>query len=513
MVTAFARPILGPRSLSAAARALGATLTVLAALIQTGTPSLVSSVAAASAPADCVLPDGGSMGRLDWDTFRRPIGTVRAVMLLVDFPDVPATRPLSTGSSRTSRSANASGWLARSSNGKVSLEIEPLRQWLRMPEPLSAYKRVNGALIDDVARRYTAQAIALADAAVDFSQVDVVYIVPNAEATAYARSSQHDYAPDEGPIADGRVLRASVTFGTAVYERGYRTLVHETSHTFGLYDYYNAFGRPTDKYAGAWSLMADSIRGADHFAWDKWRMGWLGDAQIRCITGPTRAEYVLSPLETGGGVKAVILRTGLRSAVVAEYRTRQGLDAGICSTGVLIYKVNSGLEAGAGPIRVSDARPRSASSRRTCGAELDDAAFGRGRRWTDSTSGLTIDVSYVGRAARIQVTRTKMYAPPVTYERSITANVTANGDGSVTVTALLAASGAFVPCTAGRPMSLQEFRAGAWWTIRTANTDSLGGWTHTWLATPGATYRLRAPQRVTSASDCVLALSSPITVT
>ena len=255
--------------------------------------------AATAAPADCVLPDGGSMGRLDWDTFRRPIGTVRAVMLFVDFPDVPATRAVD-GIVEDLSLANASGWLARSSNGKVSLEIEPLRQWLRMPEPLSAYKRVNGALIDDVARRYTAQAVALADPAVDFSQVDIVYIVPNPEATAYARSSSTTTSPEEGPIADGRVLRASVTFGTAVYERGYRTLVHETSHTFGLYDYYNAFGRPTDKYAGAWSLMADSIRGADHFAWDKWRMGWLADAQVRCITGPTRAEYVLSPLETSG---------------------------------------------------------------------------------------------------------------------------------------------------------------------------------------------------------------------
>ena len=381
-----------------------------------------------------------------------------------------------------------------------------------MPEPLSAYKRVNGALIDDVARRYAAQAIAIADPAVDFSPIDIVYIVPNPEATAYPRGSQHDYPPEEGILADGRVLRASITFGTAVYARGFRTLAHETSHTFGLYDYYNAFGRPTNKYAGAWSLMADSILGADHFAWDKWRMGWLSDAQVRCLTDASSAEYVVSPLETRGGVKAVILRTGLHSAVVVEYRTRQGLDAGICSTGILIYKVNSGLEAGAGPIRVSDARPRSASGRRTCGAELDDAAYRRGGRWTDSTTGLAIDVTYLGSAARIRVTRTKPYAPPVRYERSVTASVAPNSRGGITVTAVLAAAGGFAACIGSRPVSLQEFKAGAWWTIRTANTDGVGGWTYTWMPTPGATYRLRAPQHVTSAYDCELATSSTLTI-
>jgi M6 family metalloprotease-like protein len=401
--------------------------------------------------------------------------------------------------------------MSQSSYDKLSLAIVPLRQWLRMPEPLSAYKRVNGALIDDVARRYAAQAVALADPAVNFSGVDIVYIVPNPEATAYPRSSEHDYPPEEGFVADGRVLLASVTFGTAVYERGYRTLAHETSHTFGLYDYYNAFGRPTDRYAGAWSLMADSTLGADHFAWDKWRMGWLADTQIRCITGPTRAEYVLSPLETPGGVKALILRTGLRSAVVAEYRTRQGLDAGICSAGILIYKVNSGLEAGAGPIRVSDARPRSASGRRTCGAELDDAAFGRSGRWTDSNSGLVIVVTYLGRAARIHVTRTKPYAPPVRYERSIAASVAPN-DSGVTVTAVLAAVGGFAACTGAQPISLQEYRLGAWWTTRAATTDAAGGWTHMWMPSPGAMYRLHAPQRVASAYDCAFATSSPITI-
>ena len=283
-----------------------------------------------------------------------PVGRsafVRAVMLFVDFPDAPASGPADTIFEDVF-SPEASDWLARSSYGKLSLQITPLRHWLRMPEPLSAFKPVNGALIEDEARRYTAEAIALADPEVDFSQTQVVMIVANREATAYPRSSEELYDPEEGFVADGHVLRAIVTLGSSVYTRGYKVLAHETSHTFGLRDYYNQYGSPSDRYVGRWSLMADPVVGGDQFAWDKWRMGWLTDAQVACVNGASRADFVLSPLASRGGLKAVILRTGLRTAVVAEFRTRAGLDAGLCSTGVLIYKINSGIEAGRGPIRV-----------------------------------------------------------------------------------------------------------------------------------------------------------------
>src|SRR4051812_45041946 len=55
-----------------------------------GSVASVPSVAAATSPSACVLPADGSGGQIEWDTFRRPIGVVRAVMLFVDFADVPA---------------------------------------------------------------------------------------------------------------------------------------------------------------------------------------------------------------------------------------------------------------------------------------------------------------------------------------------------------------------------------------------------------------------------------------
>jgi M6 family metalloprotease-like protein len=474
---------------------------------------LVPRTAAATPVAsadDCVLPDDGSMGRIDLDLFRRATGVVHGVMLFVDFPDVPAQQP-ADGLFEQLGVPTAESWLARSSYGKLSLDIQPLRHWLRMPEPLSAYKLVNGVLQVDAAKRYIAEAVALADPEVDFSGVQVVEIVPNPEATAYPRSSAGIYNPDEGPMADGHVLRAVVTLGTAVYARGARAIAHETSHLFGPRDYYNTTGSPTDKFAGAWSLMADSQRGGDHFAFDKWRMGWLTDAQVQCVTAAGRASYVISPLETTGGVKAVILRTGLRTAVVAEYRTRQGVDGSICSTGVLIYKVNSGLGGGAGPVRVSDARPRSARSGGSCSAELDDAAYKAGRKWSDSSSGIEIDVTYVGSAARITVVRTKSYTPPPRYAATITSNAVVNPDGTVTVAAALSSTPPLAACTAARALTLEQLNGGEWWELRTANTDAASNWTYTFSPVPGATYRLLAPERYSTTYDCPETSNMPFT--
>lgn len=426
-------------------------------------PAVPARAAAATAlrvaaASDCMLPVDGHMGELDWARFQRPAGVVRAVMLFVDFPDAPA-QGSAGGLFEELGVARAASWLRASSYGKVSLQISPVRHWLRMPAPLASYEKEHGALPDAVAARYAADAIAAADADVDFSAARIVLIVPNVEATGLPRSSEHDLEPAQWVVADGRALRSVVTFGTAVYERGFRTIAHETSHAFGLYDYYNGFGSPTDRYAGAWSLMADSVRGADHFAWDKWRMGWISDAQVRCVNAASRGDVVLSPLETPGGVKAVLLRTGLRTAVVAEFRTRRGLDAGICSTGVLVYKVNSALKGGAGLLRVSDARPRSVRSSGKCSGELDDAAFRAGRRWTDSTSGLAIDVLAIGSGARIRVTRTKAYTPPAAHARTMTTTLVSNPDGTVTLSAVLAAAG-FSACAGGRFVELQRSRAG-----------------------------------------------------
>ena len=72
--------------------ATAASMVILGAVTMVG--PAVPRVAAQNAATDCVLPmktstsDGiHSMGAINFDNFVRPIGTVKAIMLFVDFPD------------------------------------------------------------------------------------------------------------------------------------------------------------------------------------------------------------------------------------------------------------------------------------------------------------------------------------------------------------------------------------------------------------------------------------------
>jgi len=470
------------------------------------------ATAATDPAADCILPAGGSEGAIDFDWHIRPAGTIRGVMLFVDFPDVPAA-----GSAETLFEdlffPMADQWIRLSSNDRVSLDVTPLRHWLRMPEPLSAYPlTATGSLATDVGRRYIAQAIALADPEVDFSQYSVVYIVPNEEAGAFRRSSAWSSNPGTGVLADGIKVRFAVTFGTRVYTTGYTTLDHETSHFFGLPDLY-ASDAPTDRFVAIWDIMGDSRVANDHIAWSKWRVGWLDDDQIACVNEASEGDHTIWSLAWTGGTKAVVLRTGLQTAIVAEYRTMETLDRDICSAGVLIYKVDSTLKTRQGPVQVVDANPATITGSGACQDQLDDAAFAVGSSWVDPETGISIQVSATQDAGAVDlhVVRPETYDAPVRYARSLSMRAKVNAAGTTTVTGTLTVSKKFASCRAGRKVSLQQLRAGAWVTIRTAVTKATGSWAYTWTPEPG-TYRLKAIDTWTSTWYCLPATSKSVTL-
>jgi hypothetical protein len=96
-------------------------------------------------------------------------------------------------------------------------------------------------------------------------------------------------------------------------------------------------------------------RPAGMFAWHRWKLGWLDPTQIACLTRQRRIETTIRPLETAGGVKALIFKTA-HSALVAEVRQRTLEDGAICRQGVLIYRVLFSAPAGSADIHVIRAR-------------------------------------------------------------------------------------------------------------------------------------------------------------
>lgn len=333
----------------------------------------------------CALP-----GRTGWtdeghDTdrrqFSRSTGVIRAVMLFVDFPDAPAS-----GSTQEYEDAltPAAGWLRTASNGRARLAITPVRTWYRMPSDSTAYGFERGISYEQH-QKYVRDAVAAADPGVDFSSYDIVYIVPPKNAAAVTFSPTYLYDPAApGVIADGRPVRWSVTLGQDMWRWGYKVVDHETGHIFGLPDLYAFTGTDYHRFVGGWDVMGlISGPAPRYFGWHQWKLGWLGDDQVACaVSGRYRLD---------GPTRLVVVKTGETSAYAVEARTRTGLDARACSSGVLIYRVDSSVATGEGPIRVMDARPDQPPA---AGChQLDDAAYAPGQVFTDEAAGVRIAVT------------------------------------------------------------------------------------------------------------------------
>ncbi|HEU5108762.1 MAG TPA: hypothetical protein VFT95_09415, partial [Micromonosporaceae bacterium] len=200
---------------------------------------------------------------------------------------------------------------------------------------------------------------------------------------------------------DGREFRQVVTFGQDMWRWGFKVLNHESGHTFSLPDLYAyAGGHP---FVGGWDLMGlISGPAPDNLAWHKWKLGWLDTAQLGCVNAPGTTQHTLTPLSAPGGVKAVVVRTGTTTALVAEVRTRAGLDAAACDTGVLIYRVDSAVNSGSGPVRVVDAHPATAA----CGDPLGDATFDLGAGEVSSYAEAGVRFDLLARGYTLRVTRT-----------------------------------------------------------------------------------------------------------
>ncbi|MBF8188045.1 M6 family metalloprotease domain-containing protein [Nonomuraea sp. K274] len=374
---------------------LGALLLAAGAAIVPATAAVASTEPAVERvePAQgCVLPGAagvpagddrkrwwGDEGReTDGERFVRPVGTIRAVMLFVDFPNARAENnaaPYDTTAAYHDFLAPSADWFRRSSSGRLDLRISAVPKWFRMPLADSEY----GIARDMPLRtqtRYIRQAVELADADVDFSDYDLVYVVPSRNAANIPLSPAYVNGGDDRIAADGTWVDQGVTFGRDMWNWGFKILVHETGHTFGLPDLYV---EPGDTHAAVrgWDLMGNiGGRQPEFLAWHKLKLDWLRDGQIDCVTEAGTTRHRIGPVERAGGGKAVVVRTGETTAYVIESRRPIGHDTEACSSGVLVYAIDSRLRSGQAPVRIIDASPGSTQTA-TC-HDLDIATLRAG---------------------------------------------------------------------------------------------------------------------------------------
>ncbi|MEV8099252.1 M6 family metalloprotease domain-containing protein [Kitasatospora sp. NPDC085879] len=376
------------------ARPLAALLAVIGALVLLVTPT--DRASAATAASSCAL--SGTTGWTDeghwtdYGRFQRPIGTKRVLTLFVDFPDAPADGPTST---YTSQLTPAADWMWNASYGRTWLAVSPLDRWLRMPQPSTAYGFQRGITFE-THEAYVRDAVAAADPYTDFSQYDLVYVVPPKTATAISFTPTYVWDPStSGVRADGTRIKWAVTFGQDMWYWGPKIADHETGHTFGLPDLYSFTG-DQHVYVGGWDLMGKIGGPAPQYVgWEGWKLGWIDDNQVTCLSGPGWTNVDLTGVEYVGGTKIAVIRTSATAAYVAESRRAAYTDARPCSTGVLIYKVDTSVQTGTGPVRVVNGNP-STTPPAGC-TSLDMAAHRVGQSFTDWDARVQISVRSSGQ--------------------------------------------------------------------------------------------------------------------
>ncbi|MGW2669286.1 M6 family metalloprotease domain-containing protein [Streptomyces sp. NPDC001272] len=348
--------------------------------------------------------------------YSRSTGEIRALNLMIDFPDAKGE------GSAMDRLAEffpqTSEWFRTSSYGRLTYRAEaPIRGWLRMPMPFSAYGIERGSAYEPGYRQLVEHIARAADPEVDFSRYDLinVLVTPNAGPSALDTVLSVTFSGNgEAPMADGVPL-ANTSFvysrqddGSGSYrETGYRVLPHENGHVFGLPDLYTSEGGGT---VGHWDIMSEDW-GAnnDLLGWHKWKLGWLDGSQISCAAKPGTSEHLLTPLASAGGTKLAFVPLSESAGYAIEVRTRAGNDEAVCKPGVLIYKVDSDVDTGRGPVTVSDSATGSGGCTRrpNVHAELSDAPFRPGESFTDEKARITVSVvaALRGGGYRIRVTR------------------------------------------------------------------------------------------------------------
>lgn len=279
-------------------------------------------------------------------------GEVVAKVIFVDFRDSSAKRTTQEVFKMLEPSQDV---FREVSYGKLDYKLEPHFKWMTMSKKSTEYDLMKKQ------RDFLEEAILLADRDVDFSQCDNVIVISNPGSKfSEAGPAFCCVRREMGIPVDGNIIMNGATSGHDLGVWKHLWLNHEISHTLGLVDLYADIRKDESKenknnanrFVGDFSYMG-FINGTSPglLAWERLLLGWIQDDQIALASRGT-TKVTLSPIEIPDGTKMVFIPIGETSAIVAESRRRIGLDKNMRKEGVLVYKIDTSLKSGFGPIQV-----------------------------------------------------------------------------------------------------------------------------------------------------------------
>ena len=270
-------------------------------------------------------------------------GTIRALFIPVDFPDVTGRGNPADVYAEMANGMNAFYW--NQSGRRVSFDFKILPTFVRMPFTSTFHELGKWSGGDSFG--YYTSALQEADSLVDYSQFDVVYIVSPREipfsSMAYGPAHPSSIQTDDGVINNGSTSGADAW--NNLPGAPWKWISHETGHLFGLHDLYTV--DPIKATYGSWDIMSNnwSVKAIELNAWNRYIQGWLSENQVNCLTSnvlSSPVETLITPIERDSSlIKAVTIKVSNTKILVIESRRNEGFDKLTpVEEGTLVYTVD-----------------------------------------------------------------------------------------------------------------------------------------------------------------------------
>ena len=297
--------------------------------------------------ADVTTRSSGSNG------FPRPPGALsgkvnpKVLFIPLSFSDTPAFSDIDLNRMQSVLN-EVQEFYKKTSYGAVNLSFEILdkSKWLTIEKSAESYGLTNPRPQQNNTDALK-EILTKVDPSVNFNLYDGVII----ETARYpGRGVGQAFLGQNFPTRNGTAK--GVSLETANAAGSFQTLAHELGHTlFGLEDLYVFLNdqRPSvpggPNPAGSWDMMSNSSR--EFFGWSKFLSGWLEDNQVRCLTNQSSTIHYIESLESLGKEPKLVL-INLQAGVTIAIEFRQHPNYFV--RGVLVYKVDSRINHGDGPI-------------------------------------------------------------------------------------------------------------------------------------------------------------------
>jgi len=370
-------------------------------------------------PSPCKILDGGPLGAIANNPQRHfaagfPIYPERAKLektviqfIPVDFKDVRAKKTPAVDYAKVTAFLKKF-WQTMGSK-PINIEIRMPNSYTNLPNDVLSYD-----LASDFFKTgkppmgtfdYARAAIAAADPQIDFSDVDVIAVVPPAEATTSQVASFVAEAaePTRGfKTTEKEVMNLLVSSGAELTDFELLNWAHETGHMFGLSDIRNV---PTasaqdSSPLGVFDLM-NSMVAPELLAWQRFMLGTLYDNQVHCITSAGTTNSWLTPIEARDlGAKLAVIPTGKFTGIMVESRRSYGFDTnlGSANEGLIVYKIDTTIPYRLSPYRiVPSPSAKDDSLRRDAALKVGESVTIDGVTITNVESGAFGDVAKIER--------------------------------------------------------------------------------------------------------------------